>query len=653
VLSPPIPTCQHGIPPYAKWPHRAFRDRRLWLGLWLSLFPLLAAAAPWRVVILPGADVAQPAAAQQIQALRTALKAQAPDGVEFYIDALDGLRFDAATLTPPFVDLLKNKYAQKPVDLVIGMADFSLEFTQRYHDEIWPGVPVLITSVDSARLQQLPQPSKFAYLPLDADIDGTLALIATLQPQLRRLIVVTGDSAADRDWSRRVSESLGRQPRPRWQVDVWSGLPLRELLARVASLDASAAVLYTTMYRDTEGGTYFPYEVVGPLSRASRAPVYGWYETYLRLGIAAGSVIDFTEVGQRAADLGAQIIRKAQPAEGASRPPGPTLCAVDIGRLDALGLSAAALPNGCLRVNEPPSLWREHRGIVLAGAATLLLQALTIGLLLWQRERRRRAEEQVEHDRMELTRAARIASIGELSASIAHEVSQPLGAIANNADAAGFMLDGEPLDREELRQVLGDVRRDALRASQIIQRQRAMLNKHVVEFQPLALDAVLDEAMVLMRPEARRRGCELLCDFGAGAATAMADRVQMQQVLLNLVLNAMDAVTSRQPERRRVIVATRVVEGWYVLTVTDNGHGIAADVLPYIFDAFVTTKSQGTGIGLSIVRGIVHSHRGQVTVATTGPQGTTFDVRLPVTDTATSQPIPAQGPHEEGVLTSS
>ena len=620
---------------HANAPHgHAARQAILLLVGWLAAWHCMA--APWRVVVVPGADPTQPAAVEQIRALRQSIEKASPGGAEFYIDALDGLRFDSAQLMPAFVELLKLKYRRQKVDIVIGLTESALAFTERYHQEIWPGVPVLIASIDEGRLKERGLPPDFAYLPFRIDVDGTLDIIRALQPASRRLVVVAGTAPFDKYWAQRTLDTAARrqQSGQGWKSEAWIGLPQDELRARLASLDKSAAVVYTSMYRDRNGRSYFPYEVVGPAAEASKAPIYGWYGKYLEHGLTGGIVLNFTDHGRRTAELALSILRGEVPAAGATLPPGSGHCMVNIGQMEALGLATDGLPAGCEEVNLPPSIWREHRGFMLVTLAMLLLQGLTISALLWQRRRRYLAESEAMQRRNELSRAARVASVGELSASIAHEVNQPLGANLSNAAAGGMMLDAGPLDTDEMRQILVDVRRDAMRASQIVQRQRAMLQRHDPELVMLAPDAVLEEGLQLLLPEAARRRCELRTDLQARQVRIMGDPIQLQQILLNLVINAMDACEEMGPERRQVTVATREADGCYVLRVRDRGHGIAAEAAARIFESFFTTKAHGIGLGLSIVRTIVTAHGGRVSVTPNDGGGTVFEIRIPTRQAA-------------------
>ncbi|WP_250534599.1 ATP-binding protein [Caballeronia sp. AZ10_KS36] len=586
------------------------------------------AGEPWRVVILPGADPTQPAVAIQIRALRSALSAAAPDRVEFYTDSLDELRFDSSDLTPQFLALLKKKYENKPIDLVIGIADFALDFTTRYHKDIWPNASILITSIDESRVARIPP--DFAYIAWHFDADNTIALAEAIQPQARQLVIVAGNSNFD-DFTARLAEQAARSRRSRkWDVDVWSGLTLNELQGRLNKLDASAvAVIYTTMYRDREGRTFFPFEVVAPIAQASRAPIYGWYPTYLGQGLFGGAVISYEDNGRRAGGLAASILLGKVPTRGATLPIMRSRCIVDRTQADRLAIPSSLIPDDCEQVNAPPSLWNQYRGTVLSVAAVVALQALTIAALLWQHRKRRVAEEAATVRANELARAARISSAGELSASIAHEVGQPLGAILSNADAAGLILEHREPEVPELQQILADVRRDATRASQVVQRLRDLLRKQPVEFVELDLNATVEETLTLLVPEARRRRISIESQLSAACPHIVGDRIQLQQVLLNLSVNAMDAMQETEHAERLLTILTRPDKLGVELTVTDRGHGIPEAVRSKLFDSFFTTKAHGMGLGLSIARTIVELHGGTIASRSRDGGGSAFVVWLP------------------------
>ena len=600
------------------------------------------APAPWRVVIVSGADPAQPGVWQQDQPFRRALQAAAPQGVTFFTDPIDTLRFNQADLLPSYLALARRKYAAQPVDLVVGIGERVIDFIREHRDELWPGAKVLVYSVDADAIDHVEMPAGAQVLMWRVDVDGTLGLIEALQPRARRLIVVSGDAGSDRALSAHVAERV--RARNRWQVETWHQYSVDELRLRLAAESADTAVLYTTMYRDAAGRASFPVDALARFAPVSAAPIYGLYGSYVGRGVAAGSVVDFEASGQRAAAAAIAMLEgRPLPAPDA-QPLAITRCTADQLQLDAHGLSASALPADCDLRNAPRSLWRDHRDAVLIALAVLLLQALTIAALLVQRRRRQRAEAEAASRRIELARAMRFAAMGELTASIAHEINQPLGAILGNADAADMLLKSGRATTEDLRAILADIRREDLRASEVIRRLRALLVKHEVEHAEFDLHPALDEVLGLLAPEARRRGVVIERQLDAAHGRLLGDRVQLQQVLMNLALNAMDAMADTEPGSRRLAIATADRGEQLELRVADRGGGIDADQRALVFESFYTTKPQGMGLGLPIVRAIVEAHEGRVAVTSRVGGGAVFTVTLPRRLGSPARPSAAAAP---------
>jgi signal transduction histidine kinase len=240
------------------------------------------------------------------------------------------------------------------------------------------------------------------------------------------------------------------------------------------------------------------------------------------------------------------------------------------------------------------------------------------------------AEEGLVRAQAEATHASRLALVGELTASIAHELNQPLGAILSNSDAAELLLESAGPQLDDIRQILADIRRDDLRASEVIKHLRALLRKREVELLPLDLNEVVADALRLVDGESRRRGIEVEMELSAGLPAVRGDKTQLQQVLLNLVLNGMEAMAESSAAKRRLTVQTvgNPNEEAEVM-VTDTGPGISPDRLLRLFDAFFTTKEYGMGLGLSIARSIIESHGGRIWAEKNTDGGAAFRFRLP------------------------
>lgn len=241
---------------------------------------------------------------------------------------------------------------------------------------------------------------------------------------------------------------------------------------------------------------------------------------------------------------------------------------------------------------------------------------------------RKRAEEA----NRELAHASRLTMAGELTASIAHEINQPLGAILSNADAAEILLDRADPPLTEIREILADIRRDDVRAGEVIQHLRALLRKREVEKHALNLNDLVSGVMRIAAGDLQRRRISADLQLALPSAVVVGDRVHLEQVLLNLVINAMDAMSEPGPVRRLTVRTRRRDDGQAEVTVTDTGHGIPPDKLPRIFESFVTTKKDGMGLGLSIARSLIEAHAGRIQATNNPDGGATFAFTLPARD---------------------
>lgn len=245
----------------------------------------------------------------------------------------------------------------------------------------------------------------------------------------------------------------------------------------------------------------------------------------------------------------------------------------------------------------------------------------------------RETEKMTAELRMELTHANRVSSLGELTGAIAHELNQPLGAILSNAEAAEllFQTDQPPID--EIREILDDIRKDDLRASAVIQRMRALLGKHEFEVQSLRLETVIENVLNLLQSQLKRFNTTAEFRVVGPLPLISGDRIHLQQVLLNLVFNSMNAMHELPVEQRTIVIeAASVDEQWVQVGVADAGTGIDPAHLPRLFEAFFTTKEDGLGMGLSVCRTIIDAHGGIIEACNNPDRGATVLFTLPVAE---------------------
>ncbi len=243
---------------------------------------------------------------------------------------------------------------------------------------------------------------------------------------------------------------------------------------------------------------------------------------------------------------------------------------------------------------------------------------------------RQRAEEAYREAQAELSRVSRMSALGNLAASISHEVNQPLAAVVTNADACSMWLASDPPNLDEVRAAVDSIAREGTRASDVVRRIRAMFSKAAPERARVQINDLIREVAGLLQAEIAKNGVVLELQLEEGLPETMADRVQLQQVMVNLVQNGIEAMSAVAGWPRRLVIRTETTaRGEILVAVSDSGVGIEAKDQKRIFNAFFTTKAQGMGMGLSISHSIIEAHGGRLWATSNGDHGATLQFTLP------------------------
>jgi C4-dicarboxylate-specific signal transduction histidine kinase len=252
--------------------------------------------------------------------------------------------------------------------------------------------------------------------------------------------------------------------------------------------------------------------------------------------------------------------------------------------------------------------------------------------LLRQMEEQKRTEEALQVTRAELTRVARITTIGELTASIAHEVNQPLAAVVANADACVAWLSREHPDLAEARAAADRATQGATRASEVITRIRSLISKATPEKSRFGMNQVIEQTIALAEGQASRNNVTIESDLSPNVPPVLGDNIQLQQVILNLLMNGIEAMTSVTDRSRKLVIRSESQSCQIRVSVRDTGVGVSADVMGRLFEPFFTTRAKGMGMGLPISRSIIEAHGGRLWAESNGSDGATFQFTLPSGD---------------------
>lgn len=613
---------------------RPSKDRYAILGCSAALFFFVlslpsesCAQAPKHVLVLYDNNRLLPANIDADRGLNDAV-ASSGRNVDLSAEFLDYPRFGGEAHIRTVTTYLREKYASQPPDVIVAGGNGALDFLVRNRTLLFPNVPVIHMGVDKAFADAMKLPANFAGVPVEVDMIGTIKQALRWHPRATHLVVVTGASTPDREWESDLRTQL-IPLQNQLNVEFLAGVPTPELQKRVGSLGLDTVIFTPGYYTDGDGRSFVPREAARAIATAASAPVYGPFNTFVGVGIVGGRVSNFEAMGRTAGGIVNQVLDGHKLSEIAFPKLMPTTLSIDWREIERWGIDQRNIPLGTEVHFKSPGFWEQYKSLALLIAAAFLVQTALLGGLLFERRRRRTAENAVDKHRFELAHASRLAIAGELTASIAHEINQPLGAILSNVAAADLILESNSGQHDELRQILADIRRDDLRASEVIKHLRTLLEKHQVNKLAINLNEAIADTELILRAQALSRKVDLSVLQSSNEVTILADKVQIQQILINLVLNAMDAV-SGMPENHRIVTLSVAREaGTASIRVCDTGHGIPIGQEAQLFESFFTTKGSGIGLGLSIVRTLVQAHGGRVWAQNRSTGGATFYVELP------------------------
>ncbi|TWB04628.1 sensor histidine kinase [Bradyrhizobium stylosanthis] len=563
------------------------------------------------------------------RAIKAELERQSPWPLDIQEHALLTARFNNPGPEAPFVEYLQSLYQGALPDIVLSIGAPAARFAQRYRAKLFPDTPLVLAAVESRLVNRADLTDNDVVVAIRNDFMAAFENILQLLPDTRKVAIVIGASPLERYWVEEVKRDL-KPLGERLELVWYSDLSFEEILKRAAKLPPHTVLFWGLMSVDAAGIVHESDMALRSLHAVANAPIFSYQDPFFGGSTVGGPMHSVAQTSARTVSVAIRILGGEKPASINYEPLGFSPPRYDWRELQRWGISENRLPAGSEILFREPNIWERFRWQMLMITAVFLVQAGLITGLLHERHRRRLAEVESRQRLAELAHVNRYSAVGELTTSIAHELNQPLGSILTNTETAELMLRGASPDMDEIRHILADIRRDDQRASEVIRRLRSVLKKTPFEVRDIELNDTVREAIGLVRALADGRRIALAYMPAPADLHVRGDPVQLQQVVLNLIINAMDAVSDGDIKKREVSVSTVRAGHQAEIRIADTGPGIASADLGSVFNPFFTTKPEGMGMGLAIARTIVEAHHGTIAAENQPWGGALFTIRLPL-----------------------
>ena len=590
-------------------------------------------AVPKNVLILLSVEYGLPAYDIMLNEIQMKLRQGVPGPINMYAEYIDSERFPDKRYQQNLISFYNEKYARLKIDLLIAIGPNLVQIFNRYGTSSFAGLPTVV--IDLLQLNT-EIPSAFrkpnmtgVFFSIDAQKNFELAL--SLHSDAKRVYIIAGESETDVYF-----EGLFRAAARKYESDLvvtyLKGLSMEETLQKVQTLPADSVVLMMTIQTDALGVPYYSREATRLIAARSIAPVYVLFDSNVDVGGVGGYVVRFKRGGIVAAEMALRILGGEPTSAIGPVRKGLSHYMFDWRQLKRWGIPEHRLPEGSIVIHRQESFIKKYKWLAIGIMVFVAVQSYMIGFLIISNRKQCKLSANLvaaEERYRRLLRVERASRLGELSASLAHEINQPLSAAMSSTQAALRFLRANPINIERLHEILQNVVQDNKRAASIIRSMRTMLKRGSVEKVPIVINEILNDVFAVFRGEALVHGIHIEKYFESALPPVMANKSQLQQVVLNLIMNAADAVSENTIENKKIFIKSSVNEGKVQVAVRDTGAGIDPAIIEKVFEPLFTTKIGGMGMGLVLCRSIIEEHGGRIWVEKNATAGVTVTYELP------------------------
>ena len=553
------------------------------------------------------------------------------------VEYLDIGRIENDDYARNIVNLYNEKFTNTPVDLIIVIGPLGLKTLETYGLKAIETTPVISIENYGMNPDSVFYPSKENLLRiyLKYDHNKTIKTALDLFPDHKNVYLISGVSALDDYYMKSIRGKIKDYSETRNIVFV-SNISIDSTLQLVEKIPQNDLIIVINFRMDSKGNVFSTPEVVAMISNHSRAPVLSVYDDFpLRKDGIGGYLFSWTMVGEEIAEAAAKMLKGVPVKEISVNEESFYRYIFNKQELKKWRLlRSKAIPKDSLLLNDDISLVEKYKWHMLAAFLFIISQTfLIIYLIRLNRIQKQIVIQKAETENLyhELVREDRLSKMYELTASLSHELNQPLTAILFSAQAGKQFLRSGKLDLKQAEEILDNIIEDDKRAGGIISSVKSLMKLENRNMENIDLATTIRETIDIIRADLVRHNIKLLYNLDPDPVMVMGDKIQLQQVLMNFIRNAMNALESNKPEDRTIEITLQVSRGSATVSVVDSGPGIDKIILNKVFKPFVTSSKKGFGIGLALSRSIIERHNGEIKAVNPPGGGAEFSFSLKTT----------------------
>jgi signal transduction histidine kinase len=538
------------------------------------------------------------------------------------------------------VEMYNQKYNENGIDLIIAVGPGILPFLKSAGLKMLKNSPLILVDIFTSQADSVNNASQVNGLPIYLKYNyftKSFNIISELFPDRRNIYCVNGDATFDNYYKSILKESQKSYKGLHKFIDI-TGVSIDSTLYKISHLPKESIVVIVSYSEDINGIPFTTPEVTNLIAKISKVPVFilGSDSFPKDGGAIGGYVINYINVGREFGKAANQIIRGTDPKSVKVNLPGFYQYMFnwrELKRWDLL--DSKAIPEQSTFLYQQRSFFLEYIWFILGAIGFIVFQTLVIIYLIRTYRTQKKIRQQILENQdilNNIVREDRLSKMVELTASLSHELNQPLTAILSCAQAGMRFLDSDKLDQSQAREIFRNIIEDGTRAGGIIGSVRSLMKLEIREKEKVMVNSTVSETIDIMRNDIFRHGIKIITKLDNSPVFVIADKIQLQQVLLNFFRNSIVVLEKFNPDEKKIEVIMKLDQDTVTVSVRDSGPGIDKSILEKIFKPFVTSGKTGFGIGLAVSRSIIQDHNGKIWAENIPDGGAQFSFSLKVYD---------------------